>query len=95
MLGLEMDVERQRNAYEEDIKKAFTSFLETYQDKEGKTYRDTINNWLEGTGNILTITSEHLAIFNHDLYSAVFESYYKYQDLLDEALNQLMREVTK
>lgn len=33
MLGLEMDVERQRDAYEEDIKKVFTNFLETYQDR--------------------------------------------------------------
>ena len=82
-----MDVERQTDAYEQDIKKVFTNFLKNYQNRNGQTYKDIIDNWCVGNENVLTIESEDLAIFNHDLYALVFENYYKYQNLLDEALN--------
>lgn len=76
-----MDVERPKDQVVDDVKRDFTKFLEEFTFEENgniMTYRQVINDWVEGTGNVLVITSEHLAIFNNELYEFIFDLYYKY-----------------
>lgn len=79
-----------------DIKKEFTMFIQDFQDERGEyKYRLAAKDALNNIKHHIVFSFRDLMHYNSELSAIIFNEYYRFEPIINEALTTYMVELDK